>query len=58
VVYPADDMPIRLRLLTKQVNRLREKLGDEVERAKAAREAAREREEARAKQGSHGGGGT
>ncbi len=57
MVYPADDMPIRLRLLTKEVNRLREKLGGEVERAKAACEAARARAEARAKAEVAGGGG-
>lgn len=41
MVYPKDDVPLRLRLLTNEVNRLREKLWSEVERAKAAREAAR-----------------
>lgn len=55
MVYPADDMSIRLRLLTKQVNRLREKLWDEVERSRAAREAARERAEAREQQEVGGG---
>jgi hypothetical protein len=50
VVYPVDDVPLRLRLLTKEVNRLREKLWGEVERARAARETARRLTEERAEQ--------
>jgi len=59
LVYPVDEVPLRLQLLAKEVERLREKLWDEVERARAARRAAQQlvlESEAERKRGMAGGG--